>query len=209
MKVPVVKYLKGLPKDKLQKVVLIGIGTLVGVAVACQLYVGKQISSIMDSRTKTAELKQQIDEAEVAERQAAKNERARQEYLAFVDGQRSLMVTGDPFGWVVRELTLVAEQHPVRILGLRGGNGSVHPRAKNFSTYIATVEMESSYDQIGAFVRDLENKFPTGEVRSVEISGESDGGQKLHVVINLALLVRPLTPAEKAGAQAKPGAKSA
>ncbi len=209
MNVPVLKYLKSLPKDKLQRVVLVGVGTLIGLVVACHFYVVKQISSIGDSRQKIADLKQQIDESEVAERQAAKNEPARQELLAFVDGQRALMVTGDPFSWVVRELTLVAEQHPVRVLGLHPGGVTPHSRTKNFSTYLMSIELESSYDEIGVFVRDLENKFPTAEVRSVEVSGESDARQKLHVVVKLALLVRPQPAGGKAGSPTKPGAKSA
>ena len=84
-----------------------------------------------------------------------------------------------------------------------------HPRLKNFSTYVTSFELEGTYDEIGVFVRDLENKFPTGEVRSVEVSGDSDVAQKLHVVIKVALLMRPQAPVDKTAGQPKPGAKSA
>ena len=121
MKLPSLKYWKSLPKDKLQRVVLVAVGTLIGVVVAGYFHVGSQLISIKDSRRKIVELKRQIEDTEVAEHQAVKNERSRQELLTFCEGQRALMVSGDPFSWIVRELTLVAEQHPVRVVGCGRG----------------------------------------------------------------------------------------
>ena len=63
------------------------------------------------------------------------------------------------------------------------------------------IELEASHDQAGLFIRDLENKFPTGEVRSLAILGLATANEQRRVEMDLALLVRPETPA-------KPPAKS-
>lgn len=203
MNVPLVKFLKGLPKQKLQQVVIVSVGSLIALVLACQFYLGKQISSTLHSRRQIVELKHQIEDAEQAAREASKKEGDRQALVAFVEQQRGLMVSGDPFSWLVREISLLAEKHPVHISGLHPGAMSPHPRNTHFSVYSATIELAGGYDEVGNFVRDIENTFPTGEIRSVELAGASDSGGGLHVTLKLALLVRPQRDTAKVADKAK------
>jgi hypothetical protein len=191
MSIPLLDVFKGLPKEKLQQVVLVGVITLIGVVATGYFYVGKQIAGISNNRQQIADLKDRLRLAEEANRDAVRNEPARRELLSFVHEQRERMVAGDPFSWLVREISLLAEGHPVRIRSLRPGGSSPHGRNTRFNVYAATIELEGQYDHVGAFVRDLENKFPTSEVRSLDVSGEAGQGQPLQVTVRIALVMRP------------------
>src|SRR5882724_9880306 len=121
-------YWRKLPKDKLQKIVLICIVTLVAVVGAVEFYVLKNLSALSETKNEIAKLNDQIRQGERKARQAAQDVGHRAEVKAFVETQRAAMVTGDPFAWVVREISLLAEQEPVHMLGLHPG-GKVEIKA--------------------------------------------------------------------------------
>ena len=83
------------------------------------------------------------------------------------------MITGDAFAWVVREISLLAEQHPVRIGGLNRWQGRVGRKIQESDLH-TRIDFSGTYDEIGEFVRDLENKFPTAEIQSLAIAGVAD-----------------------------------
>jgi hypothetical protein len=103
-------YLQKLPKDKLQKIVLICIVTLVTLLGTAQFYVLKNWNTLTETKNQIAKLDDQIREGERKTRQASQDVAHRAQVKAFVETQRAAMISGDPFAWVVRELSLLAEQ---------------------------------------------------------------------------------------------------
>jgi Tfp pilus assembly protein PilO len=196
-------FLKKLPKDKLQKLVLICIVLLIAVAGVIQFYVLKNWSALADTRARVAKLTDQIQQAERKARVAKEDVAYRADVKSFVETQRAAMISGDPFAWVVREISLLAQQHPVRITGLYPGSKGEAIGPLESPTYIARMDFSGTYDQIGAFVRDLENRFPTGEIHSLSVSGSADDKGQHRVVLDITLRLQPTESARNAEAKKK------
>ena len=189
-------FLRRVPKDKLQKLVLVCIIVLCTVVAAVQFYVLKNWTAYRDTKSRIARLNEQIQEAERQVSQAAQNEAYRGQVKSFVETQQAAMVSGDAFAWVVREISLLAEQHPVHVLGLHPGDKPDSTGKAKYLTYSTRIEITGTYDQIGVFVRDLENKFPTGEIRTFRL-GAADANGQHQASLNLALLMEPMQSAKK------------
>ena len=196
-------YLRSLPKDKLQKVLLVGIGSLVAVAVIGNFYVWAQLSSISKSKDQVAMLKRQIEDAEQEAKQEAQNLQLHEQVAAFVQNQAAGMVSGDPFSWAVRQITLFAENHPVHVLSMRPGSKAQSMQKSRFEVYTAQIEVEGGYDEIGQFVRDFENTFPTSQIRSLELAPGGASQTDRRAVMELVFLVQPDSGPGKADAKPK------
>jgi hypothetical protein len=182
-------YWRKLPKDKLQKIVLICIVTLVALVATVQFYALKNWSALTDTKNQVAKLGDQIREGERKTRQATQDVAHRAEVKAFVETQRAAMISGDPFAWVVREISLLAEQEPVHMGGLHPA-GKVEMKSGSLS-YSTRIEFSGTYDQIGTYVRDLENRFPTSEIQSLAVSGSADDKGRHEAALEIALRVQP------------------
>ena len=88
-----------------------------------QFYTLKNWSALTETKDQITKLDDQIREGERKARQATQDVAHRAEVKSFVETQRAAMVTGDPFAWVVREISLLAEQEPVHL-------GGLHPAGK-------------------------------------------------------------------------------
>jgi hypothetical protein len=196
-------FLRAIPKEKLQKVILVAILTVIGVSVVGNFYVARQFSTWSASRRRIANLKRQIEEVERNKRQAIQNQQLCQQMASFVEVQQETMVSGDPFTWVVRQISLLAEQHPVRVLATRRGNKKQHELRSRCSVFTAQIDVEAGYDQLGVFLQDFENKFPTAEIRSLEISRGDDSRAQRRASLELAFLVRPDPVAHEAAGRSK------
>ncbi len=188
-------YWRKLPKDKLQKIVLICMTTLIALVATVECYALKNWSALNETKNQIAKLNDQIRQGERKTRQATQDVARRAEVKAFVETQRAAMISGDPFAWVVRELSLLAEQEPVHM-------GGLHPAGKveiksGVASYSTRIEFSGTYDQIGAYVRDLENRFPTSEIQSVTVAGSSDDKGRHEAALEIALRVQPTHASEK------------
>ncbi len=194
---------KNLPKDKQQKLILVCIVTVAAVGLCWQFLISSQLARKSKAHKQIVELTAKIGDAQ----RDAKSKRIDPSTLAdleeFVNKQRAKMVSGDPFAWIVREITLVSETHPVRVQSVRNGGKAVHPRLPGHEAVTARLEVSGTFDQLGNFVRDLENSFPTAEVRSIQMSGSADGNHQMS--IELCLMVQPESFAKK---PTEPGRKS-
>ena len=189
-------FLRRLSKDKLQKIVLVCIATLCAVVGVVQFYALKNWTAFEDAKNQIAKLNDQIQQAEREAQQAAQDGAYRRQITSFVEKQQAAIIAGDPFAWVVREVSLLAEEHPVHVDGLRSGKIESTGKSK-CSTYTSRIEFSGTYDQIGAFIRDLENKFPTSEIRTLSISTGAEEKGQLQAAADLTLRVMP-EPTSKA-----------
>jgi Tfp pilus assembly protein PilO len=184
-----IAFLQHLPKDKLQKIVLVGVVTLIVVVGVLQLYVVQNWTEWRATKAKIAQRRDQIQEAERKAAQAHLHEATRREMEAFVQAQQKTLVTGDPFAWVVREISLFAEQRPVRVASLRPGTKGEPVRKSRYASYTTRLEVTGQFDQIAQFIRDLENQFPTATIRSLTWVGDTSGRQEHQVSFDLVLLM--------------------
>ncbi|HUJ12127.1 MAG TPA: hypothetical protein VL171_19130 [Verrucomicrobiae bacterium] len=187
-------FLSKLPKDKLQKVVLVGILTLGASVGVAELYVLPNWKNLVETRTRITTVNDQIQQAEEAARQALKEGAYRAQVKSFVEAQEARMIDGDPFAWIVREITLLAEKHPIRIEGLHAGNKLELSENEKCQPYTARIDLMGSYDEIGKFVADLENSFPVGEIGNLSIAANDEDRRRQEATLDIMLRIRPEQP---------------
>jgi hypothetical protein len=191
------KFLKSMPKEKLQKVILVAIVALIAVGALIKLFVGPGFAKLSAEGARVEKLKTELKETQAALDSEASNAQLRDRLKTFVTEQRQRMVSGDSFSWVVREVTLVAEKHPVRVSGMRPGTKFNNATKSRYEMFVTHVEADGTYDQVGAFLRDLENSFPTGELRGLELTANEASRGQCRVVFDIAL---PVSPSEQKAA---------
>ena len=54
-----------------------------------------------------------------------------------------------------------------------------------------------TYDEIGTYVRDLENRFPTAEIQSLSVTGGSDDKGRHTATLEIALGIQPAHASQK------------
>src|SRR5664280_993607 len=180
-------FLRKLPKDKLQKVVLASIMILGAVVGVVEFYVVGNWNALGDTRSRIAALNDQIRQAEDAARQAVKEADYRNQLKSFVETQQSTMVAGDPFAWVVREISLLAEKHPIHIEGLHAGSKLELSGNSTCQPYSTRIDFTGSYDELAMFVRDLETRFPVAEIRSLAVSSNVEDKNRQQATVELVL----------------------
>ena len=195
------KFLKSIPKQKLQKVVFVIIVTLIVLGAMGNFWIAKNWSDWSSHRDEIVKLGTQIDQIQTSMRQEASNTDLRDQIKTFVDAQQQRMVTGDPFSWVVREVSLLAEKHPVRVTGMRPGEITPNTQRSRYSMFATRLEVEGTYDQIGVFIKDFENRFATSQIRSLEMSSPDPTRSVCRVSLDCALL---MLPSDAAKLPAKP-----
>jgi Tfp pilus assembly protein PilO len=196
-----ITFLKKLPKEKLQQVVFVCIVMLAAVVGVVEFYVLKNWTELTETDASISKLTDQIREADRQARGAQQDVAHRAEVKSFVEAQQAAMVSGDPFAWVVREISLLAQQHPVRINALRPGIKVEVGGESKSRTYTVGIDFSGTYDQIGTFVRDLENRFPTAEIRSFSVGGNADDRGQHGAALTITLRVQPPEPTKKAEAK--------
>lgn len=196
------RSLRKLPKEKLQKIVLVCVLTLIAFVGVIEFYVLKNWADLTESKEQIVKLKDQINQAERKEQNAKQDVAHRAEVNSFVETQRAAMITGDPFAWVVREVSLLAERHPVRINGLHPSGKDSGGKLKS-QTYTTRIEFSGTYDQIGMFASDLENRFPTAEIQSLSVAGGADDKGLHGAALEIVFRAQPAEPSKKVEAKKK------
>ncbi len=203
-------FLRTLPKEKLKKIVLVVVMSLIAMIMVGHFYVGRQIEVWSESKRQIAQLNQQVQDADRANQQEIESKQMRETATAFVGTQEVTMVTGDPFSWVVREISLLAEQHPVHVVSMNPGGKVQHDIRSRYSLYTTRIDVEGTYDHLGAFIEDFENRFPTGQIRSLALVPSGANGSNRRATMELAFLIRPeMETTSKAAGKVKEESKNA
>ena len=183
------KLVQGWSKETCQKIFVVVMFTLSALYGTSHYYIMRQKGLLKEWTSKIATLNDEIKEAEKMADTARKEAPHRQKVESFVETHRKAMISGDPFAWVVREITLLAEKHPIRVQGLRPGAATEVALKNRYATFGLEISLSGRYDQIGTFVADLENHFATGNVRSLTLTPASAG--EISGVLQMMLLVVP------------------
>ncbi|MGD0016364.1 MAG: hypothetical protein ABSC38_02445 [Verrucomicrobiia bacterium] len=192
--------LRAISKEKLQKIVLVGMIALTGISGVWMFYGSNQWTTLKKRKEEVAKLQKDVDDAKQSAQAITRTAPLREKMQAFVDTQRATMVSGDPFAWIVREIALLAENQPVRDVAPRTGTVVRHPRKDRYECYVTHIEFIGSYRQIGAFVEKLENRFPEAEIRMLDIAASGVTGRH-RAALDLMLLMRPEMEWEKTAAK--------
>jgi len=190
------RFRLSIPKEKLQKVVFVIIVTLIALGAMINFWISKEWSEWSSNRDEIAKLGTQIDQVQTSIRQETSNTDLRDQIRTFVDAQQQRMVSGDPFSWVVREVSLLAEKHPIHVMGMHPGTITPNTQKSRYDMFSTRLEVEGTYDQVGAFIKEFENSFSTSQIRSLEMSAPDPSRSVCHVSIDCTLLMLPADSAK-------------
>jgi len=180
-----------LPKAKQQMLVLIGILTVIGLAIMWLLWISDNLTAFSNSKSKIKQLEAQVTELEGKAKLDVRNQPMLEQIVAFVRPLGDTMLTGDAYMWAVREIRRREEKSPIKVVGIRPGAISAHPRRTGYQVYSAQIDLEGTYDQIGVFVRDFENDFITSEIRRLELIPLEETNPIRRASLQVAFLVYP------------------
>ena len=201
------KFLRKLPKAKLQQLILVGMLTAIGVSALIVFWISKEVESLSMDGERIVKLTRQVEELKTKAKQDTRNQPLLERMRAFVTPLRETMITGDAYMWTVRAIRLQEEKHPeVPVQSIGMGSRGAHPRHPGYEVCAVPIEVEGTYDQIGVFLRDFENSFPTAEVRSLNLGSVTVEGPRRHAAVQLVFLVYPEA---KLGAKTKEEPKKA
>jgi Tfp pilus assembly protein PilO len=198
------KFLKTIPKIKLQQMILAAVICVTILGAVINFYVMRQFDQLSLKRQVIADLSKKIADYEAAARAEVNNTVLRDQMKSFVETQQRRMVAGDPFSWAVREISLLAEKHPVHVNSLAPGVKLPYANKEQYSFFTVRLDASGNYDQLGKFICDLENSFPTGHIESLAVSDADGGKGECRAMIDMALLTNP-QEAKAAGSDAKKG----
>jgi hypothetical protein len=190
------KLFKSMPKEKIQKIAFVVIVTLIAVGAMGNFWIGHEWSVWSASRDEIAKVGTEIDQLQTVAQQESSNTDLRDKMKGFVEAQQQRMVSGDPFSWVVREISLLAEKHPVRVTGMRPGETAPNAQRTRYELFTARLEVEGTYDHVGVFIRDFENNFSTSQIRSLEMTAPDPGKPICRVALECAIPIQPSDPAK-------------
>lgn len=179
-----------LTSEKGKQLVLLTLGALIIVGGVSWYYDYNQWAIHQKCQAKINALKKNIAEVHQLALTLSQTAATRVKLHQFVDAHEATMVSGDQFAWVIREISHLAESQPVGNVSTQPGNVVQHARKANRQWYVTHLEFVGDYDQIGTFVRELENHFPEAEIRSITIVATETPA--IHrATLDLALLMCP------------------
>ena len=180
-----------LNSDKGKQFILLVLGTLVLNGAVAWFYDYDQWTAQGANQAKIEELKTDISSARRLAFTVAQTAGVRAKMQQFIEAHEATMVNGDQFAWVIREISQIAESQPVIDVVTQPGTVVPHSRKPMRQCYVTHLEFAGDYDQIGTFIQVLENHFPEGEIRTLNIMATE--APAIHrVTLDLALLIRPV-----------------
>jgi len=196
-----------LNSDRGKQLMLLVFGALILNGAVVWFYDLAQWASYQANQAKTEGLKTDILAARRLAFTVAQTAVVRGKMQQFIEAHEATMVGGDQFAWVIREISQLAESQPVANVIIQPGAVAPHSRKPIRQCYVTHLEFTGDYDQIGTFIQTLENHFPEGEIRSLNI-GATDAPTIHRVTLDLALLIRPVPVAPAGLAPSKSVSKS-
>lgn len=194
------KFLKSLPKDKLQKLILVVIVSLVAIGAVFNFFVLKQISTISVKGEEIQTLNKQLADARQAVKDEVTNTILRNQIREFLTVQEQRMVDGDAFSWIVREMALFAEKQTAHIVAVIPGGKTPYQPKPQYSVFSTRLEVTGTYDQLGRFVSDLENTYPTCVIRNLGMAMADASRGECRINLEMTLLMHTSTESDKPSA---------
>jgi len=184
-----IKAIQQLPKDKKQKVLLTVVMLVIGLVVLANFFVMPKLNAMGMAADNILDLETKISQEETRAKQEAGNSVLRAQYEALIDNQEAHLISGDPFSWVVRQMSLLSEGQAVKLAGLRPGTVAEHGRVAKFEVFTVQFDLTGSFDEIGNFVSLIENRFPTAEIQSIIFQAGAVGSKEIRASLDMRFLM--------------------
>ena len=192
-----------LPRDKRDKIILVGMITCMVVAGIWFVLINSQRKALGNVRDQKSAAEQQLHTGQAAIAVAAETERAFAEAAAALKAREAGMAAPvDMYSWLVETLNRFRTSYPVEIPSLSRETPTEVGLFPRFPYRAAsfTVRGTAYYHDFGRFLADFENAFPYIRVQNIDLipspdtDSASGGREKLTFTMDLLTLVRPIAP---------------
>ena len=192
--------MKNLPKEKRDRLIMAGVGTLVAVLAIYYLLVRSQQSTATELAKKIGEQKAKVSNAE---RLVAATEDLKKHLnleAKKVTGIEDTMASGDMYAWVIQTVGRFGAERNVDIPQFSrevATEVGVFPKFP-YKAVMFNLRGTAYYHDLGKFLADFENKFPYARIQNLEM--EPAGGsaatstpdpEKLAFRLELVTLINP------------------
>jgi hypothetical protein len=190
-----------LPKEKRDKIILIGMGTVVACAALWFLLINAQLATLRNVAKDAEKSREQLARGEnTVKSQALVNQQFAQASLALKQREAGMAAPNDMYFWLIQTLNGFRSAYKVEIpqfgreMPVEVGCFAKFP----YHAALFNVRGTAHFHDFGKFLADFENAFPYIRVQNIDLepaSSESSGNgqlrEKLGFKIELLTLVRP------------------
>lgn len=192
-----------IPKDKRDKIILIGMGTVMVCVALWLLVINTQRASLRRVREQASKSREQLARGEATVKtQALINQQFEEASRALKQRESGMAASTDMYSWLIQTLNGFRAGHKVEIPQFgRELPTEVSCFAKfPYRAALFNVRGTAHYHDFGKFLADFENTFPYIRVQNIELEPFSDGASRdeareiLGFKMELLTLVRPIAP---------------
>jgi len=163
--------MKNLPKEKRDRLILVGLGTLVAVA---GLYFGLitvQQKAMLNTAKAKAELEEKFGNGQRLVGNTTTIQKGLESATAKLKSIEATMPSGDMYSWIISTVNAFKENYEVDIPQFNREVPSDIGISAKFPYKAATFILRGSahYHEFGRFVSDFENTFPYMRIQNVEL----------------------------------------
>jgi Tfp pilus assembly protein PilO len=166
-----------LSKEKRDKLLMVGVGTLMIVALWWNFVIGSQSEKLADYNRKITALRDKVDKAERLSRLETVIGQNLQASRRILDAkQESMAPSAGQRYWLLKLLDQFKKDYSVELLAISQPveeELGVLPKFP-FRAAIFGVKVSAQYHEFGRFVADFENAFPYLAIRNIKLEPEGD-----------------------------------
>lgn len=190
-----------LSKEKRDKLLMVGVATLIVVALWWNFVIGAQSDKLADYNRKVAALRDKVDKAERLSRLETVIGQNLQTSRRLLDSkQESMAPSAGQRYWLLKLIDQFKKDYSMELLAISQPveeEIGVLPKFP-FRAAIFGVKASAQYHEFGRFVADFENAFPYLAIRNIRLEPEGDAGA-----------IRPTSPSGTPAATSPAGPESA
>ena len=193
-----------LPKDKRDKIILIGMGTVVACAALWFFLINAQRGTLATVRKEAEKSREQLNRGQATVKtQAAVKQEFEEAALALKQRESALAAPNDMYSWFIQTLNGFQAGSKVEIPQFGRELPTEVGCFPKFPYHAALFNVRGTdyYHDFGRFLADFENAFPYIRVQNIDLepvvseaAGIGDSREKLGFKMELLTLVRPITP---------------
>jgi Tfp pilus assembly protein PilO len=187
-------------KEKRNQLVLVVLVTLAVMGGLWFSLIRYQQDGLKRLKVETGEAERKLSQIRDTIKNSGQTEAELADVSAKLEAQEEIMASGDLYSWMVNSIRKFKLPYKVEIpqFNPRGGEEPVNLLPKfPYKQVTVTIVGTAYYHDLGKFVSDFENEFPTSRILNLDLSPASvqspDEREKLSFKLDIVSLVRPGT----------------
>lgn len=188
-----------LPKEKRDRLILVGMGTLILLVLIWFGLIRPQYAAISDTNTQIGDARNHLQSMENTIKLADTVSAQLEDLTGTLTQAESDLVTGDPAQWIYNTIRNFKEHYKVDISvnsQLSMGEVDLLPKFP-YKQLKVTVGGKAYYHDLGKFIADFENTFPHARIANLTLDlagGAEAEAEKLNFRMDIIALANPTGP---------------